>query len=264
MDIIAAHQQGLIEQLDGEVEALGGRPRDHAQRAMVLHHLYDHSRGSHVWALAEARRSLRTAQGIARLERRVSRWGWTVRKPEQAEAALEKLAEALGEATRGRTIAAYRAYRLSATKALRGEAEATLPGALLGALDQCHHHRREGESLPADISLLLDEESERLAEASIDHDALADAWGMVEATSLRRAARRLLGPKALANCRARDERKGWVRIDRELRRDPALPAAFRANPAQHFYAMHRALADRRRQQWRELCDLEADAVALAA
>ena len=41
-------------------------------------------------------------------------------------------------------------------------------------------------------------------------------------------------------------------------------SAFRANPAQHFYAMHRALAERRRQQWRELCDLDENAVALAA
>ena len=42
MDIIAAHRQGLIEQLDDEVAALAGRGRDHAQRAVVLHHLYDH------------------------------------------------------------------------------------------------------------------------------------------------------------------------------------------------------------------------------
>jgi hypothetical protein len=264
MDIIAAHQQGLIEQLDDEVLALAGRVTDHAQRAMVLHHLYDHSRGNHVWALAEARQSLRIASGIARLERRIARWGWTVLKRDQAVFALEQMADALGEAAKARMMAAYRAYRLSATKALRGEAETNLPEALLGALDQCHHHRREGENLPADVSLVLTEESERLADAAADHDALAEAWAMVEATGLKRAAKRLLGQKALARCRGQDERKGWARIDGELRRDAALPAAFRANPAQHFYAMHRALAERRRQQWRELCDLDEDAVALAA
>jgi hypothetical protein len=264
MDIIAAHQQGLIEQLEDEVQALAGRARDHAQRAMVLHHLYDHSRGSHVWALAEARQSLWIASGIARLERRIARWGWTVPKRDQAAAALERLADALGEGAKAGMIAAYRSYRLSATKALRGEAEVNLPDALRDALDQCHHHRREGESLPANVSLVLIEESERLADAATDHEMLAEAWAMVETTGLRRAAKRLLGPKALSRRRARDERKGWVRIDGELRRDPALPAAFRANPAQHFYAMHRALAERRRQQWRELCDLEADSVALAA
>ena len=161
-------------------------------------------------------------------------------------------------------IAAYRAYRLSATKALRGEAETSLPEAMVDALDRCHQHRREGKNLAAEVSLFLTEESEQLADAAVDHDGLGEAWAVVEATGLKRAARRLLGPKALARHRTRDERKGWPRIDGELRRDAALPAAFRANPAQHFYAMHRALAERRRQQWRELCDLDENAVALAA
>jgi hypothetical protein len=263
MDIIAAHQQGLIEQLDNEVQALGGRARDHAQRAMVLHHLYDHSRGSHAWALAEARRSLWIAEGIARLEKRIARWGWTVLRGEQAEAALQGLADALGEASKSRMMAAYRAYRLSATKALRGEAETSLPEALLGALDQCHRFRREGESLPADSAQLLVEESERLAEESLDHEALDEAWKAVEATGIGRAAKRLLGAGALARRTARDEKRGWARVEGELRSDAALPAAFRANPAQHFYALQRLLAERRRQHWRELCDLEADS-ALAA
>lgn len=264
MDIIAAHQQGLIEQLEDEVQALAGRARDHAQRAMVLHHLFDHSRGSHAWALAEARRSLWIAAALATLERRLSRWGWTVRRSDEAGAALRRLGEALGEAARARMIVAYRAYRLSATKALRGEAEASVPEALLGALDQCHHVRREGEKLPDDAGAILADESERLADAATDHQALAEAWALIEATGLRRAAKRLLGPKALAGRKTRDERRGMARIDAELRRDPALPSAFRANPAQHFYAMHRALAERRRQQWRELCDLDQDGVALAA
>jgi hypothetical protein len=264
MDIIAAHQQGLIEQLDNEVQALGGRARDHAQRAMVLHHLYDHSRGSHAWALAEARRSLWIAEGIARLEKRIARWGWTVLRRERAEAALRELAEALGEASKSRMIAAYRAYRLSATKALRGEAEASVPEELLGALDQCHRLRREGESLPAEIGQLLVVESERLVDASVEPEALDRAWRLVEATGLGRSAKRLLGPKTLARRRVRDEKRGWARVERELRSDPALPAAFRANPAQHFYALQRLLAERRRQHWRELCDLEADSVALAA
>ena len=71
MDIIAAHRQGLIEQLDDEVAALAGRGRDHAQRAVVLHHLY--ARGGHVWALAEARRERAVASGMAALRRRLER-----------------------------------------------------------------------------------------------------------------------------------------------------------------------------------------------
>lgn len=264
MDLIAAHQQGLIEQLEAEVDGLAGRASHHAQRAMVLHHLYDHSRGAHAWALAEARQSLWIAAAIARLRRRISRWGWAIRKRHEAEDALEDLAQALGEVSRSRMVSAYSAYRLSATKALRSEAETSLPAPLLSALDQCHGARREGENWPADSDLVLMDESESYAEASTCRHALEGAWARIEATGLGRSAKRLLGSNALARRRARDARKGWPRIDRELRRDPALPAVFRANPAQHFYALQNALAARRRQHWRELCDLEADAVALAA
>lgn len=264
MDIIAAHQQGLIEQLDAEVEALAGRPRDHAQRAIVLHHLYEHSKGGHAWALAEARRSLRIATCLARLEKRLARWRWTVRDPAAAHLALQRLACALGEAARARTIAAYRAYRLSSTKALRGEAEASLPPSLLQALDACHLARRAGASMPAEDQIAMAEECERLAAASVNEAGLEAAWAEIDASGIGKSARRLLGAKALERFKARDERKGWVRVECQLRSEPALPAEFRANPAQHFYALQLMLAKRRRQQWRELCDLEADAVALAA
>ena len=94
MDIIAAHRDGLIEQLDLEVAALAGRSGDYAQRAVVLHHLFDHSRGNHLWALAEARRTLRIASGLARLRRRVNHWGWPGGSRDQAREALDQLSEA--------------------------------------------------------------------------------------------------------------------------------------------------------------------------
>jgi hypothetical protein len=46
--------------------------------------------------------------------------------------------------------------------------------------------------------------------------------------------------------------------------DPALPVSFRANPAQHFYALQHMLRERRRQRMREACDREPDAFELAA
>jgi hypothetical protein len=264
MDIIAAHQQGLIEQLDAEVEALAGNPRDHVQRSIVLHHLYEHSGGTHVWALAEARRSLRMAAGVVSLEKRLSRWQWMVRDPDGARAALEELARALGEVARARTIAAYRAYRLSATKALRGEAEASLPQSLLQALDECHSARRAVSAISDETQAVMAEESERHASASTNCARLDAAWVAMEASGVGRSGRRLLGDRALARARSRDERKGWASVEQQLRDDPSLPAAFRINPAQHFYAIQNTLSERRRQQWRELCDLEPDAVALAA
>lgn len=264
MDIIAAHQQGLIEQLDAEVDALAGRPRDHVQRAIVLHHLYEHSKGSHIWALGEARRSLRIASSLAALERWIVRWQWTLRDPARARDALDGLAEALGEAARARTSAAYLAYRLSATKALRGEAEVRLPSPLLRALDECHSARRENAAIASEACILMAERTEEFAAAAVDGQPVEAAWAAVSATAIGGKAQSLLGEEALERFTARDERKGCARVERQLRNDPALPASFRANPAQQFYALQNALSERRRQKWRELCDREPDAVALAA
>jgi hypothetical protein len=264
MDIIAAHQHGLIEQLEEEVLSLAGRARDHGQRAVVLHHLYDHSCGSHGWALAEARRATRVSSGLATLQRKLGRWGWRAAQREQARAALELLADALGEAGRARTAAAYRAYRLTATPALRAEAETSLPPELFDALSQCHVARRGGDEFAPEARLGLAEESKRLATAAVDRTALDGAWESINATGLRRAAFRLLGDEALARAAVRDERRGEERVERQLRNDPALPASFRANPAQHFYALQHMLRERRRQHLREACDREPDAFELAA
>jgi hypothetical protein len=264
MDIIAAHQQGLIEQLDDEVAALAGRGRDHSQRAVVLHHLYDHSGGSHGWALAEARREILISSGLAALKRKLGQWNWRGANRDQERVALEHLAHALGEAGRARTAAAYRAYRLSATKALRAEAEASLPPALLIAFDQCHAARRAGHQYAAEARLALADESERLADAAVDRAALDAAWTAIDASRLRRATHRLLGEPALAYVAARDERRGSAKVERLLLGEAALPASFRANPAQHFYALQQMLRERQRKQWREACDQEPDAFELAA
>lgn len=261
MDIIAAHQQGLIEQLDHEVAALAGRAGDHGQRAVVLHHLFDHSRGEHRWALAEACREARTANALDALERWLARWTWRAAARDQSRVAFDGLAMALGEAARERAATAYRAYRLSATKALRGEAEQALPPTLLAALDRCHDARRGGAAM-------TERERSDLARASEiptgDPGHLDAAWAAIDATRIGAVARRRLGPAAMAKADRIALRRGPAWAEARLRRDKALPQAFRANPAQHFYALLHALAERRRTQWRADADREADAVALAA
>lgn len=264
MDIIAAHQQGLIEQLEEDVRALAGRPRDHGQRAVVLHHLYDHSRGIHRWALAEARRELGIARALAVLEQRLDRWGWMISRRAQAREALTILAHRLGEASRSRCAAAYRAYRLAATPALRSAAEQCLPAELLTALDHCHAVRRSDGVTAAETSQALVERCEEYAADAVDGTALALAWQDMVETGLGRSARRLLGDKALARSAARDRKRGSERTEGAVRQDTMLPASFRANPAQHFYALQLQLRERRRQQWREACDREPDAFELAA
>lgn len=262
MDIIAAHQQGLTEQLGDEVAALAGRARDHGQRAVVLHHLYDHSRGEHRWALAEAMREARIAGGLATLERRLGRWGWSAGARAEAKAALDALANAMGEFARDRTAIAYRAYRLSATKALRGEAGQMVPAMLLAALDRCHEARRGGPAMSERERRALAEAS--AAAAAGDPGALDAAWTAIDATRIGAATRALIGPLAMARADRVAERHGAAWAERRLRQDKALPQAFRINPAQHFYALLHALGERRRKQWRADADQEPDAVALAA
>jgi hypothetical protein len=264
MDIISAHRDGLIEQLDEEVAALAGRRGDHAQRAVVLHHLYDHSRGSHLWALSEARRELRIAGGLAALRRRIARWSWFPRDRGAATEALNHLSEILGEMARLRTMAAYRAYRISSTPALRDAAAAMVEPSLLALFDEFHAARRAGTALSPEAQQMLAEASERVAAGAVDQDVLDRAWAAVGATGLKWAAKRVLGEKALARRAAKDERRGAARVEQLLRASPALPASFRANPAQHFYALQRMLLERRRQRWREACDREPDAFELAA
>ena len=264
MDIIAAHQQGLIEKLAEEAAALAGRPGEFGQRAVVLHHLYDHSRGAHHWALAEARSELRIAGAIERLRRRLSRWTWLKARRERERLALKALSSALGERSRARCIAAYTAYRSTGARSLRDEAERSLPAALLEALTSCHAARRSGSAMAGDELGTLFDESEATAAAAVITEAIEAAWHAIDATGLRRAAHRLLGSRAQDSALARDRRRGWPRVESEFRQDPALPPSFRANPAQHFYAVQNALTERRRQQWRQECDGEPDAFELAA
>jgi hypothetical protein len=262
MDIIAAHQLGLIEQLQEEVAALAGRPRDHVQRAMVLHHLYDHSCGAHRWALLEARRELYLAHALSRLAKRIDRWGWLASGRDRARTALAEFADAIGKASQARCAAAYLAYRLSAVPALRAEAELRVPEALLDQLIRSHLARRTGQ-VEVDLDELADN-SERHSIAAVDGQALESAWAEIKTMWLGRSAIKWLGDRTLARSAERDAKRGWDRVERDLRGDTSLPAAFVANPAQHFYALHRDLAEKRRQQWREACDREPDAFELAA
>lgn len=264
MDIIAAHRHGLIEQLEAEVAALAGRPRDHGQRAVVLHHLYDHSRGALEWALAEARRELRIAAGLEALRHRLKRWGWLTRRRGRAADALTLLADAMGHASKQRCAAVHRAYRLSGVTTLRDNAAQILPAELLSSLSGCHAARRAREAVSAEAKQELALLCEELVSADCVQEELATAWAAISATGLGHRARRLLGDKALDRAAARDRKRGLDRVERELRADDLLPAAFRANPAQHFYSLQQMLAEKRRQQWREECDREPDAFELAA
>jgi hypothetical protein len=139
-----------------------------------------------------------------------------------------------------------------------------LPGELLEALSACHAARRSGAPMSGDAVSVLYDASEAFVSESDALQVVEAAWLAIDATGLGRAAHRLLCNKTLIRALGRDRKRGWTKVEAELRADPALPASFRANPAQHFYALQNLLAERRRQQWREACDREPDSFELAA
>lgn len=258
MDIIAAHQQGLIERLGEEAEALAGRPADFGQRAVVLHHLFDHSVGGHCWALLEARRQLDTAKALADLQKAVSGFWISRTKRDAAAEAIDRLSTALGEAARSRCTRAYIAYRMTATAATEEEASAALSPDLALLLGECHARRRAGMPLSATTRQQLCGESESVDE----DDDLASAWAMIATTGLGKAARKQIRDGIAPADFDRAEKKGWDRLEKRVRNDPALPIAFRANPAQHFYALQNGLAEKRRKELREAADADGVTVAI--
>lgn len=253
MDIIAAHRQGLTEKLELECADLAGRPRDYGQRAIVLHHLFDHSQGTHWWALIEASRQMATDRALQSLEARTGGWWRRRATRDAANLALADLRTALGKEAARRTAHAYRAYRMAGTPALVDALDQMIAPEHARGLVALHAERREGRAIDAGRSdgLAL------AVEADIGADpegSVARAMEAMDRTFLGRAARKALKVQPLPQVIRRRAKRGWASLDRALREDPFLPAAFRANPAQHFFALQHALADRRRRDWVEGAD----------
>ena len=251
MDIIASHQHGLAEQLAHEAAALAGRDRDAVQRAIVGHHLYQHSGGRHTFALIAAAASLALDRRLARLAksaRAAKRW------PRRDDALAGRLELFAGEARRidrERCEALLLAYRLATTPGLRG-ADVGGDAALAGAYGA-------GDARDDYLTHLRWAEARWGARIEAAIDALT--W-IKPPRDLTRAVGALRLPIEQYD---RAARKGWAKTERLLTADRALPRGFAGNPGQHYYAIQRALADKRRKLKGEWPDFDpADAVAIAA
>ena len=270
MDIIASQRQYALEELLAEAEALAGRTSDFGQRAMVYHHLYDHSLGNHGFPLLAAHGALWGADYF-RQGRRLGRWlQWRFRSARrgQAMAALERFAEALREINRQVCVETYLAYRLTASTMLRGEAERRIEPRLLTALDTVHAARRSGRLASRDERRELFAAFFEWEQEAIVGPQLTAAFAEFDWPELNWMARRsvirfaYLGRRPL---RFRDfssreerlakgmaafdraERKGWDKVATSLAAYRALPPGFLANPARHFYELQRRIAEKRRR-----------------
>lgn len=271
MDIIASQRQWALEELLAEAEALAGRTGDFEQRAMVYHHLYEHSLGNHGFPLLAAHGALWGADYFRRGQR-LGRWlQWRFRGARRAEAmaALERFAETLRDINRRVCAETYLAYRLSGSAMLREEAERRIAPRLLLALDGIHTARREGRAAGRDERRELFAAFFEWEQEAIVTPHLTEAFAAFDWPELNWLARKsvirfsYLGRRPL---RFRDfssreerlargmaafdraERLGWSKVARDLADYGALPAGFLANPARHFYALQRKLAEKRRRQ----------------
>ena len=247
MDIIASHQHGLAEQLAQEAAGLAGRPGDAVQRAIVGHHLYQHSGGRHTFALIAAGAALALDRRLGRLARAAMRWP---RRDAALAARVAAFAASARAIDRERCEAMLLAYRLATAPGLRGcvAGEAGLDGALT-------------KGVPRDDYLLHSHWAEARWGGRIEAAITALDWARPP-RDLARAVAALRLPIALYD---RAEREGWARTERALIADRALPRGFAGNPGQHYYAIQRALAERRRQLTGEWLDISPDeAVAIAA
>ena len=251
MDIIASHQHGLAEQLAHEAAGLAGRDRDAVQRAIVGHHLYQHSNGRHTFALIAAAASLALDRRLVRLAkaaRAAKRWP---RRDATLAGRVEEFAVEARRIDRERCEALLLAYRLATTPGLRGAnvggdvALAEAYGAGHGRDDYLTHLRWAERRWGARI------------EAAID--------GLDWIKPPRDLTKAITALRLPIEQHDRAARKGWAQAERALTADKALPRGFAKNPGQHYYAIQRELADKRRKLKGEWTDVDAaDAVAIAA
>ena len=236
MDIIASHRIGLVERHRHEAEALAGRDRDLVQRAIVYHHLYDHSAGRHGFALLCASGALELDSRLDRLAKSARRSRWRLGRAGR-DALVERVAAfstALRRIDRERCQAMLFNYRLALAPSLRREAADLMPQDLLAAL-------REGSARALCVAQWswADEHWGAAIEA-----AMADLAWPLRRKAVAAALAALLPTRADFD---RAGRSGWEAVERRITGAPALPYGFAGNPARHYYALQRALADRRRR-----------------
>jgi hypothetical protein len=253
MDIIASYQHGRIEQLADEARGLAGRDRDHVQRAIVYHHLYQHSGERHAYALIAADGSLKLESALASIEGLAERSWWRLGRGRAAALAerARGFAAALRRIDRERCEAMQLAYRLAHTHGLSGLADDQLPGDLREAF---------AEADPRALFLAHLRWAEERWGHAIEEAIHALEWRLRTAAVGRAVA--ALRPGVAAYDAA--QRRGLAAFERRLVTDDLLPRGFAGNPGQHYYRLQRALADKRRRERAESDLAPEEAVLVAA
>jgi hypothetical protein len=255
------------EQLRDEAVLLAGGINDLAQRASVYHHLFEHSRGNHVFPLLAAHGAL-WAGGYFRLGMKVGSvltWRYALAPATRRDlmARLTAFANAFRDINRRVCIETYTIYYISDQTELLPFAERHVPPDLLEQMARCHAARRAGRQLSdAEKRSLFGAfflwEQNNIVGPSVDAAAEEFTWLLMKRLALRPTVRFSYLPKSVslpfrnfADMGERIERGfqafdagalvGWGHVEEMIDKYQLMPEAFFENSSALFFNIRNSL-----------------------
>jgi hypothetical protein len=255
------------EHLRGEAALLAGGINDLAQRASVYHHLFEHSRGNHVFPLLAAHGAL-WAGGYFRSGMKVGSaltWQHAFAPATRRDlmAGLAAFANAFRDINRRVCIETYTIYYLSDQTELLPFAERHVPPDLLEQMARCHAARRAGRQLSdAEKRSLFGAfflwEQKNIVGPSVDAAAEEFTWKLMKWLALRPTVRFSYLPKSVslpfknfADMAERIERGfqafdagalvGWDHVEGMICKYRLMPESFFENSSRFFSNIRNSL-----------------------
>lgn len=254
-------------QLRHEAALLAGGLGDLSQRAAVYHHLFEASKGNHVFPLIAAHGALWANWYF--------RWGMRLGKVfalqyvgdskirEKRLADLAVYANAYRDINRRVCIETYSAYYFTRRFGRDPAAQNFIPSVLLEDLNRCHEAQRSGQSLSLEhkrslFSAFFLWEQEVLVGPGVDAATLAFHWPTLKFVALKPSIRFAYFPRTcrlnfrdFASTAERIEKgqeafeiaakTGFGHVEKALRHYQVMPDNFFKNSLEHFFSIRKNL-----------------------
>lgn len=261
--IATPHPRSHHRQLRREAELLAGGVRDLSQRAMVYHHLFEHSAGNHTFPLIAAHGAM-WAKGYFQLGMRLG-FLFALQHATSPDARAAKLgqltafADAFRDINRRVCVETYTAYHFTARWGHHAAAAELIPSSLLEELNRCHAACRRGRTLSVEqkralFGAFFHWEQETIVGPAVTEATLSFAWPLMRSLALRPFIRFTYFPKssvlAFKNFACTAERiekgfrafdlaarVGWEHLERSAGHYRVLPDTFFVGSAEHFAAL---------------------------
>lgn len=255
------------EQIKAEATLLAGATTDLTQRATTYHHLYQHSRGNHIFPLIAAHGALwakRYFQFGMKLGQLFSlQYGWNSERRQAQLASLTQFAEAFRAINQQVCIDTYTSYHLVGRFGEHTELLNYMSRELLTALARLHWAKEYGIELPDEEKKAIFRahflnEQEHVVGPCIEAATNAIHWPLLEVIALRPVIRFAYFERQqtfwFRDFTNRDERirrglkafdigskLGWKTVEAKLADYQTLPGRFFTHPVEHFSGMREQL-----------------------